>query len=155
MPCLFDKSDEYPNNEIVDTYDTLAIILDRHRAREGPLLPILHDIQAAFGCIDENAVRAIAADLNLTRAEVHGVVTFYHDFSAERRDGPCIKLCEAEACQARGVTKLRALADTQTRVRVEAIYCLGVCAVGPAALVGGDVHARLDPASFAALIDCQ
>ena len=139
----------------MDRHDTLAIILDRHRAREGPLLPILHDVQAAFGCIDENAVRAIAVDLNLTRAEVHGVVTFYHDFSAEKRDGPGIKLCEAEACQARGVAELRALAHTQSRVRVEAIYCLGLCTVGPAALVRGDVHARLDPASFAALIDCQ
>jgi formate dehydrogenase subunit gamma len=137
----------------VDTRDTLPLILDRHRAREGPLLPILHDVQAAFGCIDESAVRVIAADLNLTRAEVHGVVSFYHDFRAEKRDRPSFKLCEAEACQARGVGKLRAIADAQSRVMVEAIYCLGLCAVGPAALVGADVHARLDATSFAALID--
>lgn len=139
----------------METSDTLAIILDRHRGREGPLLPILHDVQAAFGCVDESAVREIAADLNLTRAEVHGVVSFYHDFRAERRNRPCVKLCEAEACQARGVAELRAVADAQSRVRVEPIYCLGLCSVGPAALVGNDVHARLDPAAFIALIDAQ
>jgi formate dehydrogenase subunit gamma len=139
----------------VETCDTLPLILDRQRRRDGPLLPILHDVQAAFGCIDEAAERTIAADLNLTRAEVHGVVSFYHDFRAEIRDRPCIKLCEAEACQARGVAELRAIADAQSRVDVEPIYCLGLCSVGPAALVGNDVHARLDPASFAALIDAR
>lgn len=131
------------------------MILDRHRAREGPLLPVLHDVQAAFGCIDEGAVRVIAADLNLTRAEVHGVVSFYHDFRPEKRDRPLVKLCEAEACQARGVGQLRTIADAQSRVTVEAIYCLGLCSVGPAALVGQDVHAWLDPVSFSALIDSQ
>lgn len=131
------------------------MILDRHRAREGPLLPVLHDVQDAFGCIDEGAVRAIATDLNLTRAEVHGVVSFYHDFRAKKLDRPCLKLCEAEACQARGVSELRAIADAQSRVTVEAIYCLGLCSVGPAALVGKDVYARLDPVSFSALIESQ
>jgi formate dehydrogenase subunit gamma len=139
----------------VDARENLALILDRHRGRKGPLLPILHDVQSAFGCVEESAVRAIAADLNLTRAEVHGVVSFYHDFRSERLDRPCIKLCEAEACQARGVHELRAVADAQSRVRVEPIYCLGLCSVGPAALVGMEVHARLDPASFTALIDSQ
>jgi formate dehydrogenase subunit gamma len=139
----------------VETSNTLALILDRHREREGRLLPILHDVQAAFGCVDESAVREIAADLNLTRAEVHGVVSFYHDFRAEKRDRPCIRLCEAEACQARGVAGLRAIADAQSRVDVEPIYCLGLCSVGPAALVGNDVHARLDIASFTALIGGQ
>ena len=140
---------------VVESCENLTSILDRHRGREGPLLPILHDVQAAFGHVSEAAVRAIAEDLNLTRAEVHGVVSFYHDFRAEKRDRPCIKLCEAEACQARGVAGLRALADAQSRVRVEPIYCLGLCSVGPAALVGHDIHARLDPISFAALIDDQ
>ncbi len=134
---------------------TVAEIVERHRGREGALLPILHDVQAAFGCVDESAVRQIAADLNLTRAEVHGVVSFYHDFRPERLDRPCVKLCEAEACQARGVAELRAIANAQTRVRVEAIYCLGLCSVGPAALVGTDVHARLDAVLFAALVDSQ
>jgi formate dehydrogenase subunit gamma len=136
----------------VENSETLTIILEGHRGREGPLLPILHDVQAAFGCIDENAVRVIATDLNLTRAEVHGVETFYHDFRAEKLSRPCIKLCEAEACQARGVATLRTLADAQSRVEVEAIYCLGLCSVGPAAMQGHNVHARLDATSFAALM---
>ncbi len=135
--------------------DRLTTILNRHRGREGALLPILHDVQAGFGHVSETAVRAIADDLNLTRAEVHGVVTFYHDFRAEKLDRPCIKLCEAEACQARGVAELRVLADAQSRVRVEPIYCLGLCSIGPAAMVGHDVHARLDVGSFAALIAGQ
>jgi formate dehydrogenase subunit gamma len=138
--------------QIVETCDTLPLILDRHRGRDGALLPILHDVQAAFGFVGEDAVRMIAADLNLTRAEVHGVVSFYHDFRAEKRDRPVVKLCEAEACQARGVAALRTIADAQSRVSVEPIYCLGLCSIGPAALVGNDVHARLDPISFAALI---
>jgi len=149
---LFDNSDHSPNIEIVETRDTLPLILDRHRGREGPLLPILHEVQAAFGYVGEDAVRTIAADLNLTRAEVHGVVSFYHDFRTKKADRPVVKLCEAEACQARGVAELRAIADGQSRVSVEPIYCLGLCSVGPAALVGNNVHARLDPGSFAALI---
>ena len=139
----------------MDERGTLTMIFDRHRGREGPLLPILHDVQTAFGCVGEESVRAIATDLNLTRAEVHGVVSFYHDFRAAKLDRPCIKLCEAEACQARGSAELRAVADAQSRVCVEPIYCLGLCSVGPAALVGGEVYARLDPAAFSTLIDAQ
>ncbi len=139
----------------METGTTVAEIVERYRGREGALLPILHDVQAAFGCVGESAVREIASDLNLTRAEVHGVVSFYHDFRAEKLDRPCVKLCEAEACQARGVAALRTIADAQSRVRVEAIYCLGLCSVGPAAMIGTDVHARLDAASFTALVDSQ
>jgi formate dehydrogenase subunit gamma len=135
--------------------DRLGSILDGHRGREGALLPILHDVQAGFGEVSEAAVRTIANDLNLTRAEVHGVVSFYHDFRPEKLDRPCIKLCEAEACQARGVAELRQIADAQSRVRVEPIYCLGMCSIGPAAMVGHDVRARLDATTFAALIADQ
>ena len=137
------------------TTDNLDDILTRHRARDGALLPILHDVQVAFGHVSEDAIRAIAAALNLTRAEVHGVGSFYHDFRNAPVDKPVIKLCQAEACQARGVADLRAVADGQTRVKVEAIYCLGLCAAGPAALVGDAVHARLDAGRFAALIEAQ
>lgn len=139
----------------VERSDAFESIVRRHAGREGPLLPILHDVQATFGHVGEDAVRAVAAALNLTRAEVHGVVSFYHDFRAARADRPVIKLCEAEACQARGVAALRALADAQSRVAVEPVYCLGLCAVGPAAMVGGTVHARLDAARLTDLIDAQ
>ncbi len=135
--------------------DSLDDILARHSARDGALLPILHDVQAAFGHVSEDVIRAIAAALNLTRAEVHGVVSFYHDFRSAPVDRPVIKLCQAEACQARGVAGLRAMADAQTRVKVEPVYCLGLCAVGPAAMVDATVYARLDAGRFAALIEAQ
>ena len=132
--------------------DPFADIVARHKGREGPLLPILHDVQAAFGHVSEDAIRAIAAGLNLTRAEVFGVVSFYHDFKAEADPRPLVKLCRAEACQARGVEALVAGMMAQDRVKVEPVYCLGLCSVGPAAMVGGDVIARLDAAKLAALV---
>ena len=131
---------------------TAQDIVEQHSKREGPLLPILHDVQAAFGFVSEDHIRAIAAGLNLTRAEVHGVVSFYHDFRTEVDPRPVIKLCRAEACQARGVEALVAGIADQDRVRIEAVYCLGLCAVGPAAMVGGDVFARLDGVKLAALV---
>jgi formate dehydrogenase subunit gamma len=132
----------------------LAEIIARHAAREGPLLPILHDVQAASGHVGEDAIRAIALALNLTRAEVHGVVSFYHDFRAAPDARPVLKLCRAEACQARGVEAL--VADIEAvagdRVKVETIYCLGLCSVGPAAMSGNRVHARLTSESARALV---
>jgi len=130
----------------------LDAILARHRDREGALLPILHDVQAAFGHVPESAVRAIARALNLSRAEVHGVVSFYHDFRAAPEPRPVLKLCRAEACQARGVEALVAALPEQDRVKIEPVYCLGLCSAGPAALTGETVHARLDAAGLARLI---
>ena len=78
----------------------LADIIAEHRHREGPLLPILHDVQTAFGCVDRDAEAEIAEALNLSRAEVHGVVSFYHDFRAEADPRPLVQLCRGEACQA-------------------------------------------------------
>jgi formate dehydrogenase subunit gamma len=134
--------------------DALTDILDRHEGREGALLPILHDVQASAGFISEEAVRTIASALNLTRAEVHGVVSFYHDFKAAPDTRPVIKLCRAEACKARGVEALVSAAEAAagSRVKIETIYCLGLCAVGPAAMIGGDVYARLTPAKLAELV---
>lgn len=125
-----------------------------HVAQEGPLLPILHDIQAEFGGVDAAAERVIAHELNLSRAEVHGVVSFYHDFSAEPDPRPCIELCRAEACQARGVEALVAAAETAAgeRVRLKSVYCLGLCSVGPAARIGDALHARLDQAALIKLV---
>ena len=108
---------------------SIADILAEHKDREGPLLPILHDVQKAFGHVSEDAMREIASALNLTRAEVYGVVSFYHDFRKEAEARPVLKLCRAEACKARGVEALVPIADNQSRVKVEAIYCLGLCAV--------------------------
>lgn len=132
-------------------------IVRRHSGREGPLLPILHDVQAAFGWIPPEAVRVVADALNLTRAEVHGVVSFYHDF----RDGPAgrhvLKLCRAEACQSMGGEAVAqmvldrfevAWGDTTADggVTVEPIYCLGLCSCAPAAMFDGEPIGRLDHA---------
>jgi len=130
----------------------IADILIRHKEREGPLLPILHDVQAEFGFISEDSIRIIADALNLTRAEVHGVVSFYHDFRTAPDARPVVKLCRAEACQARGVDAVAAAVPQQDRVKIETIYCLGLCSVGPAAMVGDTVHARLDAEKLAALV---
>ena len=134
---------------------SIADILAEHKDREGPLLPILHDVQKAFGHVSEDAMREIASALNLTRAEVYGVVSFYHDFRKEAEARPVLKLCRAEACKARGVEALVPIADNQSRVKVEAIYCLGLCAVGPSAMVGDTVHARLDGAQFTTLLEAM
>jgi formate dehydrogenase subunit gamma len=132
-------------------------IVRRHSGREGPLLPILHDVQAAFGWIPPEAVRVVADALNLTRAEVHGIVSFYHDF----RDGPAghhvLKLCRAEACQSMGGEAVAqmvldrfevAWGDTTADggVTVEPIYCLGLCSCAPAAMLDGEPIGRLDHA---------
>lgn len=134
--------------------NTLTAIIEHHAGREGPLLPILHDIQTEFGCVDAAAEAAVAEALNLSRAEVHGVVSFYHDFRAERDPRPEVQLCRAEACQARGVETLvpQAEAAAGGRVRLTSIYCLGLCSVGPNARVGDRVHARLNQAALVKLV---
>ena len=131
---------------------SLADILARHKGREGPLLPILHDVQAEFGHVSEDAIRTIASDLNLTRAEVHGVVSFYHDYRSTPEPSPVVKLCRAEACQARGVEALVSAMTPNPAVKVETVYCLGLCSVGPAAMVGTDVYARLGTVKLEALV---
>jgi formate dehydrogenase subunit gamma len=138
----------------VTTPGQLADIIALHAGRDGPLLPILHDVQAAFDCISAESEAVIAGALNLSRAEVHGVVSFYHDFSAEPDPRPCIELCRAEACQARGVQALVAAAEAAAgdRVRIKTVYCLGLCSAGPAARVGDVLHARLDGPALVRLV---
>ena len=131
----------------------IEAILRRHAGRPGALLPILNDVQAAFGHVPAAAVPIIAQALNLSRAEVHGVVTFYHDLKAAPADKPVIKLCRAEACQARGVQRIAGLFENDARIEVETVYCLGLCASGPAAMVGDRVFARLDEGAVRRLID--
>lgn len=133
--------------------ERLEDIIAAHKGREGPLLPILHDVQAAYGQVSEQAIRTIAHALNLTRAEVHGVVSFYHDFSESADPRPLVKLCRAEACQARGVEALVASLDAGTRARLGTVYCLGLCSAGPSAMVGETVHARLDTERLTALVE--
>jgi formate dehydrogenase subunit gamma len=124
----------------------LDAIIAAHAGVNGALLPLLHDIQRAFGCIDANAEAAISHALNLSRAEVHGVVSFYHDFTSESDPRPVVQLCRAEACKARGVEAMVPAAEAAAgeRVRLTTVYCLGLCSVGPAAGIGDQLHARLD-----------
>ena len=125
----------------------------------GALLPLLHAVQEALGAVPDEAVPAIADALNLSRAEVHGVVTFYHDFRRAPAGRHIVKLCRAEACQARGGVAIeRAAAErlgvamgttrADGQVTLEGVYCLGLCAVGPAALVDGRPVARIDAAAL-------
>ena len=120
----------------------------------GALLPILHALQDRFGRIDAAAVALVADALNLSRAEVHGVVSFYHDFRAEPFEGRTLKLCRAESCQAAGCEQIVAhLAhrhglqpdDGLGKFRVETVYCLGNCALSPAAMLDGEPIGRLNP----------
>ena len=135
--------------------ERLEAILSAHTGREGPLLPILHDVQTAFGCVDAAAEAQIALALNLSRAEVHGVVSFYHDFRSQPDPRPEVQVCRAEACQARGVEALVAAAEAAAgaRVRLSTVYCLGLCSAGPAARVGDVLHARLDEAALVGLVE--
>jgi formate dehydrogenase subunit gamma len=143
--------------------DRASEIIASHAGREGATLPILHDLQNAFGCIPQPAVPMVAEALNLSRAEVHGVVTFYHDF---RRDPPgrhVLKFCRAEACQASGGEALVARAEaalgisigettSDGRVTVEAVYCLGLCATAPSAMLDGRLVGRLEETRLDALL---
>ncbi len=140
----------------MSTHD-LGMVIAAHSGRKGALLPLLHDIQHAFDCIDPAAEAEVARALNLSRAEVHGVVSFYPDFTPERDPRPVIELCRAEACKARGVEALVAPAEAAAgdRVRLKAVYCLGLCSVGPNARVGDSLHARLDEGSLVALVAAQ
>jgi len=131
----------------------LDSILADHAGQRGSLLPILHEVQDSFSHVPADAVPAIADALNLSRAEVHGTLSFYHDFRSEPADKPVIKLCRAEACQARGVEQLAPLFEKDGRVETETVYCLGLCASGPNAMVGHEVFARLDEESAKRLID--
>tara|TARA_B110001454_G_scaffold207519_1_gene219008 strand:- start:462 stop:887 length:426 start_codon:yes stop_codon:yes gene_type:complete len=134
--------------------DPLTQIIAAHSEREGPLIPILHAVQAEFGCVDDAAERVIADALNLSRAEVHGVVSFYHDFTPAADPRPHVELCRAEACKARGVEALvpAAQAAAGERVTLKTVYCLGLCSVGPAARVGDALHARLDERALIDLV---
>ncbi|GAC1575859.1 MAG: formate dehydrogenase subunit gamma [Sphingomicrobium sp.] len=135
------------------SYADISMILSRHEGRPGALLPILHDVQHAMGHVAPELVPVIAEALNLSRAEVHGVISFYHDFRTAPATKPIIKLCRAEACQARGVEALVPQFENDDRIEVETVYCLGLCASGPAAMVGDRVIARLDKNSVARLIE--
>lgn len=134
-------------------------IVAAHTHLEGPMMPILHAVQEAFGFVPEAAVPVIAHELNLSRAEVHGVITFYHDFRRHPAGQTVLKVCRAEACQSMGCESLVKHAEDRLgiacgettadgRVTFETIYCLGLCATAPSAMVDGQIIGRLDTAKL-------
>ena len=138
-------------------------ILAAHSGLEGPLLPILHAVQAAFGFVPQDTLPVIAKHLNISRAEIHGVVSFYHDFREAPAGRHVVKLCRAEACQAMGADHLADHAknvlgvdwhgtSADGAVTLEPVFCLGLCACAPAALVDGQVVGRIDEARLDTLL---
>ena len=134
----------------------VSAVLDERSALPGALLPVLHGVQDALGFIPPAALPVIAKALNLSRAEVHGVVTYYHHFRTTQPRGRVVQVCRAEACRSMGAEALlahaRATIDAHGCDTLEAAYCLGLCAQSPAVMVGDRLHARVTPAKLDALL---
>jgi formate dehydrogenase subunit gamma len=145
-------------------HDSVEGAIQRHRERPGALLPILHDIQAELRHVPPDALPVIAHALNLSRAEVHGVVSFYHDFRETPSGRHMLRICRAESCQAMGANTLLEHARTTLDVdlhkttadgefTLEAVYCLGNCALSPAVEIDGRVFGRVTPQKLDILLD--
>jgi formate dehydrogenase subunit gamma len=155
-----------PTMRPVDTATEVLVreIAAARQAERGPLLPILHDVQRALGCVPPEAIAVLADELNLSRADVHGVVSFYYDFRDVPGGRVVLRVCRAEACQAASAARLvdtvrerYGLAPGETdparTLTVEQVFCLGNCALGPAAQVNGRLHGRLDEGRLCELVD--
>jgi formate dehydrogenase subunit gamma len=135
--------------------DTVRHIVELHRGERGPLLPVLRDIQERFGYIDQAWVPLVASELNLSRADVHGVVSFYSDFRTESPGKITVRICRAEACQSVGaeglVDQVQQVFGTKIgrstpdgSVQLEQVFCLGNCALAPAVQINGGTHGKVD-----------
>ncbi|WP_207461013.1 formate dehydrogenase subunit gamma [Azospirillum sp. SYSU D00513] len=138
-------------------------IVAEHRHLRGSLLPILHALQEEFGCIDQAAVPLLARELNLSRADVHGVVSFYHEFRRTRPGRHTVKVCRAEACQSMGCDDLVSHIERSLSVSlggttaddaftVESVFCLGNCALSPAVMVDERLYGRVDARRIDAIL---
>ncbi len=145
------------------THDTVIGIVDRLKDKEGALLPVLHAVQEALGYIPPDVVPVVAERLNLSRAEVHGVISFYHYFRSTPPGRHTVHLCRAEACQSMNAQALEAHAKQRLGVgfhattpdgafSLEPVYCLGNCALSPAMMVDGRLYGRVTPERFDAVI---
>ena len=162
------RRETYTDNLIMQTLNpadtaTVRRIVSELKGRPGPLLEVLHAVQAALGYVPPAAVPVVAEELNISRAEVHGVVTFYHYFRHSAPGRHTVSLCQAESCQSRGAEALANHARQRLgidfnattpdgRFTLEPIYCLGNCACSPAAMIDGRLHGRLTPERLDALI---
>jgi formate dehydrogenase subunit gamma len=146
-----------------ETFDKQAAteIIQNFDARAEMLVQILHEFIARFGWISDAAIRQLAEELNISRAEVHGVVSYYHDFRTEAPGKHVVKICEAEACQAMGSRDLSAHAQqslgvamhsSNADVTLEPVYCLGNCACSPAIMVDGKTYGRVNADRFDAIV---
>lgn len=146
------------------TVEYATEIIARHAERQGGLMPALHALQAAFGHVPAAAVPLLAAAFNLSRADVHGVVSFYHDFRRHPPGRHVLRLCRAEACQSMGADPIAAAlrarlgvewgaTSADDTVTLEPAFCLGLCAVAPAALLDGQPLGRIDADSVAAALE--
>lgn len=144
--------------------ERLLGLINGHLSLEGPLLPILHSMQEEFGHVPQTAVPLIADALNISKAEVHGVISFYHDFRDVPAGRHVVKICRAEACKSVGADGLSAAALARLGVEwhgttkngavtIEPVYCLGLCACGPAAMVDGKVIGRVDAAKMTKILE--
>lgn len=149
-----------PDTTAEETARTLAA---KHGNRPDALIEILHDVQSELGFVPDSAVPALAQALNLSRAEVHGVVTFYHDFRSKPAGRHVLKLCRAEACQSMGGEAIVQRAEDRLgvscggtsadgRVTLEPIYCLGLCATAPSAMIDGRIVGRMTAERLDALL---
>ena len=144
---------------------TLADVVAANRHEAGALLPLLHGVQDALGYIPADSVEIIAQALNLSRAEVHGVISYYHHFRSEPAGRLQLQICRAESCQAMGAEALWKQASAQLAcpsaggtspdgaATLETVYCLGLCAASPALTLNGQPHARLNPDKLKRLLD--
>ena len=136
------------NNQV---QSTIRRVLDDKRDMPGALLPILHDIQDELGHVPPEAVADIAEALNLSRAEVHGVISYYHHFRTEAPKGAVVQVCRAEACQSCGSEALWEHASQKAagqNVTLESVYCLGLCATAPSMSINDKPYARVSHARF-------
>lgn len=142
---------------------TAQAVVSRFAAVKGGLLPAMHALQEHFGCVPKPAIGLLADVFNISRAEVYGIVTFYHDFREAPAGRHVLKLCRAEACQSVGAVALADAAKKELgldwnetsadgRWTLEPVFCLGLCACGPAAMLDGELRARLDEAALKTLI---
>lgn len=134
---------------------TIRAVLAARGQQPGALLPILHDIQDQLGHVPNDAVTDIAEALNLSRAEVHGVITYYHHFRTEKPKGAVVQVCRAEACQSFGSEALWEHVSLQTKgqaVTLESVYCLGLCATAPSMSINDRPYARVSHAKFDKLL---
>ena len=136
---------------------SVRAIAEQLAGTRGPLLPILHEVLATHGYVHDDDVPVVAQVLNLSRADVHGVLTFYHDLRRTPPPAHRVALCRGEACQARGGEALCAVASDRwsgsVDVEVGEVFCLGLCAIGPSGTVDGVQHAALSPDRLSALAD--